>query len=61
MSAESGGKPQNPLSAMLDFGPETTTAAQPAPSDEVTRRLKNLVKAIQDISRRVDELTGTDR
>ncbi len=54
------------LKEMLDFGPEITepTAVVHSPllppslpSHDVTSRLRNIVKQIQDISRRIDDLS----
>ena len=50
------------LDEMLDFGPDEsqpTTKTGPA-SDDVTARLQRLLKQIQEISRRIDDLSHRD-
>ena len=65
MAAEGGGYPKKPgikgIHALLDFGPEAPAPVVPAAgtpphAGDVTMRLRTIVKAIEDISRRIDRL-----
>lgn len=59
MSADHSGKTKggkSVLNALLDFGPETSAPA-PTPSHDVVDRIKQIVKKLQEINQRIDDLS----
>lgn len=50
------------LSALVDFGPETTPSPTPIPTNaggpEFTQRILRLVKQLQEINKRIDDLAS---
>ena len=44
------------LNDMLDFGPDVPEKSSAPVSSDVTMRIKNIIKQMQEISRRIDDL-----
>lgn len=60
MGAERNSKSHSRLNEMVDFGPEDVSPVPAAPSKDVSARLQRLLKQLQELSRRVDNLANRD-
>ncbi len=48
------------ISQMLDFGPDSKPAPNPSDSNSFTDRLKAIVRKLQELNDRIDQLTSRD-